>query len=260
MAVVSSIISFKEVSLNFGGIKALNNVSFDIKEGSLSAIIGPNGAGKTSIFNCISGIYKPTIGHVEYKGKTIEGMRPDEIANMGLARTFQNIELFENMTVLENILIGAHRHIDYGAVAGLLFGPSVRKKELEARRIAEDIIDFLEIEEYRFSYILSLPYGIQKRVELARALAMKPEIILLDEPASGMNSEETEDIARFILDIHEELKVTTVLVDHDMNMVMDIAEYIVVMDFGQKLFEGLPKNAISNKQVIEAYLGVSSET
>ncbi len=257
---MSEIVSFDDVSLNFGGVQALSNVSFDIEEGSLFAIIGPNGAGKTSIFNCISGIYKPTTGIVKYKGETIEGMRPDEIANMGVARTFQNIELFENMTVLDNILIGAHRHLDYGSVAGILFGSSVRKKELEAREIAEDIIDFLEIEEYRFSYILSLPYGIQKRVELARALAMKPEIILLDEPAAGMNNEETEDIARFILDIHEELNITTVLVDHDMNMVMDIAEYVVVMDFGQKLFEGLPKDATSNKQVIEAYLGVSSET
>mgnify|MGYP001430707598 FL=1 len=257
---MSNIISFKDVSLSFGGVKALNNVSFDIEKGSLFAIIGPNGAGKTSLFNCISGIYKPTSGVVEYNGETIEGMRPDEIANMGVARTFQNIELFENMTVLDNILIGAHRHIDYGSVAGILYGPSVRKKELEARKIAEDIIDFLEIEEYRFSFILSLPYGIQKRVELARALAMKPEVILLDEPAAGMNNEETEDIARFILDIHEELNITTVLVDHDMNMVMDIAEYVVVMDFGEKLFEGLPKDATSNKQVIEAYLGVSSET
>ena len=261
---MSNIVSFKDVSLNFGGVKALSNVSFDIKEGSLQAIIGPNGAGKTSIFNCISGIYKPTEGHVEFKGKNIDGLRPDEIANMGVARTFQNIELFENMTVLDNILIGAHRHIDYGSISGILFGPNVRKKEVEARKIAEDIIDFLkdflEIEEYRFSYILSLPYGIQKRVELARALAMKPEIILLDEPAAGMNSEETEDIARFILDIHEELKITTVLVDHDMNMVMDIAEEVVVMDFGQKLFDGSPKDAIRDKNVIEAYLGVSTET
>ena len=189
---MSNIISFKDVSLSFGGVKALNNVSFDIEKGSLFAIIGPNGAGKTSLFNCISGIYKPSSGIVEYNGETIEGMRPDEIANMGVARTFQNIELFENMTVLDNILIGAHRHIDYGSVAGILYGPSVRKKELEARKIAEDIIDFLEIEEYRFSFILSLPYGIQKRVELARALAMKPEVILLDEPAAGMNNEETE--------------------------------------------------------------------
>ena len=179
---------------------------------------------------------------------------------MCIARTFQNIELFENMSVLDNILIGAHRHIDYGAVSGIFFGSSVRKKELEARKIAEDIIDFLEIEEHRFAYILSLPYGIQKRVELARALAMKPEIILLDEPAAGMNNEETEDIARFILDIHEELKITTVLVDHDMNMVMDIAEDVVVMDFGEKLFDGLPKDAVHDKKVVEAYLGVSSDS
>lgn len=257
MALISNIISFKDVSLSFGGVKALTNVSFDIKEGSLHAIIGPNGAGKTSIFNCISGIYKPTSGSVEYKGNNIEGMRPDEIANMGVARTFQNIELFENMTVLDNILIGAHRHIDYGAVSGIFFGSSVRKKELEARKIAEDIIDFLEIEEHRFAYILSLPYGIQKRVELARALAMKPEIILLDEPAAGMNNEETEDIARFILDIHEELKITTVLVDHDMNMVMDIAEEVMVLNFGEKLAEGKPSEIVKDKKVIEAYLGVS---
>ena len=254
---MSSLISFKNVSLSFGGVKALNDVSFDIKEGSLQAIIGPNGAGKTSIFNCISGIYKPTSGLVEFKGKNIDGLRPDEIANMGVARTFQNIELFENMTVLDNILIGAHRHIDYGSIAGILFGPSVRKRELEARKIAEDIIDFLEIEEYRFSYILSLPYGIQKRVELARALAMKPEIILLDEPAAGMNNEETEDIARFILDIHEELKITTVLVDHDMNMVMDIAQEVMVLNFGEKLAEGTPEVIVKDANVIEAYLGVS---
>ena len=197
---------------------------------------------------------------VDFTPDFVRRLGRDEIANMGVARTFQNIELFENMTVLDNILIGAHRHIDYGSISGILFGPNVRKKEVEARKIAEDIIDFLEIEEYRFSYILSLPYGIQKRVELARALAMKPEIILLDEPAAGMNSEETEDIARFILDIHEELKITTVLVDHDMNMVMDIAEDVVVMDFGQKLFDGSPKDAIRDKNVIEAYLGVSTET
>ena len=257
MALISNLISFKDVSLSFGGVKALTNVSFDIKEGSLHAIIGPNGAGKTSIFNCISGIYKPTSGSVEYKGNNIEGMRPDEIANMGVARTFQNIELFENMTVLDNILIGAHRHIDYGAVSGIFFGSSVRKKELEARKIAEDIIEFLEIEEHRFAYILSLPYGIQKRVELARALAMKPEIILLDEPAAGMNNEETEDIARFILDIHEELKITTVLVDHDMNMVMDIAEEVMVLNFGEKLAEGRPEEIVKDSKVIDAYLGVS---
>jgi branched-chain amino acid transport system ATP-binding protein len=232
-------------------------VSFDIKENSLFAIIGPNGAGKTSIFNCISGIYRPTSGMVKILDQDIKTMRPDAIANLGVARTFQNIELFENMTTLDNILIGAHRHINYGSIAGLLFSKKARKEEEKARKIAEDIIDFLEIEEYRYSYILSLPYGIQKRIELARALAMKPKILLLDEPAAGMNNEETEDIARFILDIHEELGVTVVLIDHDMNMVMDIATEVIVMDFGKKLFDGNPTEASKNKNVIEAYLGVS---
>lgn len=230
---MNSLISFNNVNLNFGGVNALTEVSFDIKENSLFAIIGPNGAGKTSIFNCISGIYRPTSGMVKILDQDIRTMRPDAIANLGLARTFQNIELFENMTTLDNILIGAHRHINYGSIAGLLFSKKARKEEEKARKIAEDIIDFLEIEEYRYSYILSLPYGIQKRIELARALAMKPKILLLDEPAAGMNNEETEDIARFILDIHEELGVTVVLIDHDMNMVMDIATEVIVMDFGK---------------------------
>jgi len=254
---MNSLISFNNVNLNFGGVNALTEVSFDIKENSLFAIIGPNGAGKTSIFNCISGIYRPTSGMVKILDQDIRTMRPDAIANLGLARTFQNIELFENMTTLDNILIGAHRHINYGSIAGLLFSKKARKEEEKARKIAEDIIDFLEIEEYRYSYILSLPYGIQKRIELARALAMKPKILLLDEPAAGMNNEETEDIARFILDIHEELGVTVVLIDHDMNMVMDIATEVIVMDFGKKLFEGNPTDASKNKNVIEAYLGVS---
>ncbi|MDA8813224.1 ABC transporter ATP-binding protein [Candidatus Actinomarina sp.] len=245
------------MNLNFGGVNALTEVSFDIKEKSLFAIIGPNGAGKTSIFNCISGIYRPTSGIVKIFDQDIKTMRPDTIANLGVSRTFQNIELFENMTTLDNILIGAHRHIDYGSIAGLLFSKKARKEEEKARKIAEDIIDFLEIEEYRYSYILSLPYGIQKRIELARALAMKPKVLLLDEPAAGMNNEETEDIARFILDIHEELGVTVVLIDHDMNMVMDIATEVIVMDFGKKLFEGNPKEASKDKNVIEAYLGVS---
>lgn len=254
---MNSLISFNNVNLNFGGVNALTEVSFDIKEKSLFAIIGPNGAGKTSIFNCISGIYRPTSGMVKILDQDIRTMRPDAIANLGVARTFQNIELFENMTTLDNILIGAHRHINYGSIAGLLFSKKARKEEEKARKIAEDIIDFLEIEEYRYSYILSLPYGIQKRIELARALAMKPKILLLDEPAAGMNNEETEDIARFILDIHEELGVTVVLIDHDMNMVMDIATEVIVMDFGKKLFDGNPTDASKNKNVIEAYLGVS---
>ena len=254
---MSSLIKFKNVSLSFGGVNALTEVSFEISENSLSSIIGPNGAGKTSIFNCISGIYRPTKGKVEIFGEDIKNLKPDAIANLGVSRTFQNIELFENMTTLDNILIGAHRHISYGSVSGLLFSKKARHEEEKARQIAEDVIDFLEIEEYRYSFILSLPYGIQKRIELARALAMKPKILLLDEPAAGMNNEETEDIARFILDIHEELGVTVVLIDHDMNMVMDIATEVIVMDFGKKLCDGNHQDATKDPSVIEAYLGVS---
>ena len=256
MAVLSKVISFKNVNLKFGGVQALKDVSFDIEENSLFAIIGPNGAGKTSILNCINGIYKSTSGSLDIFDKDIINLQPDEIANMGVSRTFQNIELFENMTTLDNILIGAHRHVNYGPIRSLLFSKKVRDEEEKARQITENVIDFLEIEEYRYSYILSLPYGIQKRIELARALAMEPKVLLLDEPAAGMNNEETEDIARFILDIHEELGVTVILIDHDMNMVMDIATEVVVMDFGEKLFQGNPKDAAKDQKVIDAYLGV----
>jgi len=250
-------LNFKNVSLKFGGITALNNVNFEVKPKTLYAIIGPNGAGKTSIFNCISGIYRPTEGSVTYGDKDISNLRPDQVADLGIARTFQNIELFENMTVLDNILIGAHRHLEYGAISSLFFTKKARKSELEAREIAEDIIDFLEIEQFRYSYILSLPYGVQKRVEIGRALALNPEVLLLDEPAAGMNNEETEDIARFIIDIHEEMGKTVILVDHDMNMVMDIAEEIMVLNFGEKLAEGKPNEIVKDSKVIEAYLGVS---
>ena len=252
-----SSLKFNDVTLKFGGITALNNVSFEVKPKTLYAIIGPNGAGKTSIFNCISGIYRPTEGSVQYGDSDIKDLRPDQVANLGIARTFQNIELFENMTVLDNILIGAHRHLNYGPISSLFFSNKTRKSELEARRIAEDIIDFLEIEQFRYSYIMSLPYGVQKRVEIGRALAMDPDLILLDEPAAGMNNEETEDIARFIIDIHEEMKKTVILVDHDMNMVMDIAEEVMVLNFGEKLAEGKPEEIVKDSKVIEAYLGVS---
>ena len=252
---MSQVLSFKDVTLKFGGITALNSVNFEVNPGELYAIIGPNGAGKTSIFNCISGIYRPTQGDVTYGTSSIPELRPDQIANLGIARTFQNIELFENMTVIDNILFGAHSQLNYGAVSSLFYTKKVRKYEKEARAIAEDIIDFLEIEQYRYSYILSLPYGVQKRVELGRALAMNPEIVLLDEPAAGMNSEETEDIARFIIDLHEERKKTIILVDHDMNMVMDIAQRVMVLNFGEKLAEGTPKEIVVDENVIEAYLG-----
>ena len=257
MVVLNKVVSFQDVSLNFGGVQALKNVSFDINENSLFAIIGPNGAGKTSLLNCINGIYKPTSGSISIFDNDSRDLHPDEIANLGVSRTFQNIELFENMTALDNILIGAHRHVDYGPIRSLLYSKKVKEEEKKARQISENVIDFLEIEEYRYSFILSLPYGIQKRIELGRALAMEPKVLLLDEPAAGMNNEETEDIARFILDIHEELGITVILIDHDMNMVMDIATEVVVMDFGEKLFQGYPVDAAKDQKVIDAYLGVS---
>ena len=250
-------LNFNNVTLKFGGITALNDVSFEVKPKTLYAIIGPNGAGKTSIFNCISGIYRPTEGSVTYGDNNIKELRPDQVAELGIARTFQNIELFENMTVLDNILIGAHRHLEYGAISSLFFSKKARKSELEAREIAEEIIDFLEIEQFRYSYILSLPYGVQKRVEIGRALALHPDVLLLDEPAAGMNNEETEDIARFIIDIHEEMGKTVILVDHDLNMVMEIAEEVMVLNFGEKLAVGKPAEIVKDSKVIEAYLGVS---
>ena len=255
MVVIESLI-FDKVTLKFGGITALNNVSFEVKPKKLYSIIGPNGAGKTSIFNCISGIYRPTSGTVSYGNNKINELRPDEVASLGIARTFQNIELFENMTVIDNILIGCHRQLNYGSVSSLLYSKKVKNSELEARKIAEEIIDFLEIEQFRYSYIMSLPYGVQKRVELGRALAMNPDLLLLDEPAAGMNNEETEDIARFIIDIHEEMKKTIIMVDHDMNMIMDIAEEVMVLNFGEKLAEGVPSDIVKDKKVIDAYLGV----
>ena len=247
----------KNIVLRFGGVVAIQNISFDIFKGEIRAIIGPNGAGKSSMLNVINGFYHPQEGEVWFRGQKRKSMKPYQIAHQGIARTSQNIALFKGMTALDNILIGAHRHINYGPVQGLFFSKKARNEEEKARKIAEDVIDFLEIEEYRYSYILSLPYGIQKRIELGRALAMQPKVILLDEPAAGMNNEETEDIARFILDIHEELGITVILIDHDMNMVMDIASEVVAMDFGEKLFQGLPEDAAKDQKVVDAYLGVS---
>ncbi len=259
MAELKALLKFDNISLSFGGITALKNVSFDVKENSITSIIGPNGAGKTSVFNCISGIYRPDSGNIIFDDKEITNMSPNKIAELGIARTFQNIELFENLSVLENILTGVHRRLDYGVLSGLFYSSKAKKAELYARKEAEDIIDFLEIEEYRYSYVMSLPYGIQKRVELGRALALAPKLILLDEPAAGMNNEETEDIARFIIDINEELNISVLLVDHDMNMVTDIAHQITVLNFGEKIAEGTPNQVVANASVIEAYVGSSKK-
>ena len=259
MAELKSLLKFDNISLSFGGITALKDVSFDVENNSITSIIGPNGAGKTSIFNCISGIYTPDSGNILFEDKEITNMRPNKIAELGIARTFQNIELFENLTVLENILTGVHRRLDYGILSGLFYSSKAKRGELYARKEAEDIIDFLEIEEYRYSYVMSLPYGIQKRVELGRALALAPKLILLDEPAAGMNNEETEDIARFIIDINEELNISVLLVDHDMNMVTDIAHQITVLNFGEKIADGTPNQVVENASVIEAYVGSSKK-
>jgi branched-chain amino acid transport system ATP-binding protein len=249
------IIEFRDVSLSFGGVKAINGVSFEVEEGELFSIIGPNGAGKTSIFNVLSGVYKPQEGSVRWRGEELLGQRPDLIAARGMARTFQNIELFEHMTVIENLMLGRHVRMGASWVNDALYLGRTNRDELANRAVVEDIIDFLEIEQWRKYPVSLLPYGIQKRVELGRALAMEPELLLLDEPVAGMNLEETEDMARFVLDIRLELGIAMILVEHDMGLVMDIADRIMVLDFGQKIAEGTPSEVSTNPAVIKAYLG-----
>ncbi|GBD85297.1 lipopolysaccharide export system ATP-binding protein LptB [bacterium BMS3Abin02] len=248
-----------DLHLGFAGIRALDGVGFSVETGELFAIIGPNGAGKTSIFNCLNGVYRPQEGSIRLQGTELIGKRPHRIAGLGVARTFQNIELFENLTVLENILLGRHLHVRYGTLSAMVwFGRAQRQEDLHRER-AEEIIDFLEIEAYRKSLVRVLPYGVQKRVELGRALAMDPSLLLLDEPAAGMNLEETEDMARFILDIKEQLGIAMILVEHDMGLVMDIADRIMVLDFGKKIAEGTAAEVQSDREVIRAYLGEEFE-
>ncbi len=250
-----AILEFDEVHLSFAGIKAIDGVSFSVKAGELFAIIGPNGAGKTSIFNCISGAYHPEAGSIEFEGQTLLGLKPNKIADLGVARTFQNIELFPQLTVLDNLMLGRHQHIRYGTPAAMLRIGKASREEARNREIVEGIIEFLDIAQFRRSFVAMLPYGIQKRIELGRALAMEPTLLLLDEPTAGMNLEETEDMARFITDIRRELKIGIILVDHDMRLVMDLADRVLVIDFGKSITIGVPEEVQRNPDVIRAYLG-----
>jgi len=261
-------IRIENLSLSFGGVRALDDVSFDIKDKEILAVIGPNGAGKTCILNCINGFYKPQRGNIFYEGRKITRIRPDKAAQRGLGRTFQNIELYTGLSTLDNIMAARHVLMKQNFLSSALYFGWAHKEEIVHRRMAEDIVDFLEIEPIRKKVVGALPYGMRKRVEMGRALALEPKVLLLDEPMAGMNLEEKEDIARFIIDIFEGQGDTypetpvlrdgiscIVLVEHDMGVVMDIADRIVVLDFGRKIAEGTPEEIRTNPEVIAAYLG-----
>jgi branched-chain amino acid transport system ATP-binding protein len=251
------LLSVENVSLRFGGVKAISDVSFDIRKGEVRAIIGPNGAGKTSMLNCINGFYFPQEGHITYKGVRRTRVRPHEAASSGIARTFQNVALFKGMSTLDNIMTGRTLKMHKGLFWQLLrHGPAMRE-EIEHRRKVEDIIDFLEIQAIRKVPVGKLPYGLQKRVELGRALAMEPELLLLDEPMAGMNLEEKEDMCRFILDVNQSFGTTIALIEHDMGVVMDLSDRVVVLEYGRKIADGTPEAVKADQAVIDAYLGVA---
>ncbi len=247
------------VTLAFGGVKALTGVGFGVQAGSITAVIGPNGAGKTSLFNTISGFYRPASGAIRFKGQDITRVPAPQRARLGLGRSFQNIALFRGMTVLDNIKLGRHAHLQTNVLDALLYIGRARREEEQLRAdIEERIIDFLEIDHIRHAPVSALPYGLQKRVEMARALAMQPEVLMLDEPVAGMNREETEDMARFILDVRAEWGVTVLMVEHDMGMVMDLSDHVVVLNFGQVIAQGTPAQVQANPEVIRAYLGAGN--
>ncbi|MBO1111525.1 ABC transporter ATP-binding protein [Bordetella petrii] len=250
-------LDLQNISLSFGGVKALTDISFNVREHEIRAIIGPNGAGKSSMLNVINGVYTPQQGGIEFEGRRYTRMNPRRAAEMGIARTFQNLALFKGMSVLDNIMTGRNLRMKCGLLAqALRWGPAERE-EIRHREFVENIIDFLEIQAYRKTPVGRLPYGLQKRVDLGRALAMEPRLLLLDEPMAGMNIEEKQDMSRFILDVNDEFGTTIVLIEHDMGVVMDISDRVVVLDYGKKIGDGKPDEVRANEAVIQAYLGVA---
>jgi branched-chain amino acid transport system ATP-binding protein len=251
------VLKVEDVSLSFGGVKALQGVSFDVREHEIRAIIGPNGAGKSSMLNVVNGVYTPQQGRITFRGKVRENMDPHDAAANGIARTFQSLALFKGMSVLDNIMTGRNLRMRTGVLLQAAYLGFARREELRHRAYVEQIIDFLEIQAYRKTPVGRLPYGLQKRVDLGRALAMEPTLLLLDEPMAGMNLEEKEDMCRFVLDVNEEFGTTIVLIEHDMGVVMDISDRVVVLDYGKKIGDGTPDEVRSNQDVIAAYLGVA---
>jgi len=243
------------ISLSFGGIRALQNIAFAVQQGEIFAVIGPNGAGKTSLINSINGFYHPQAGRIRFEGADISHLPPYKRAQLGISRTFQNIALYTHMTALDNMMAARHIHMRSNMLTGALFWGRAQREEIEHRHFVEEIIDFLEMEDIRKTIVGNLSYGLRKRVELGRALALEPTLLLLDEPMAGMNVEEKEDMARFILDIHERQNMTIMLIEHDMGLVMDISDRIVALDFGRKIAEGTPQEIRNNQAVIQAYLG-----
>ena len=251
------ILNVQNISLSFGGVKALADISFDVREHEIRAIIGPNGAGKSSMLNCINGVYTPQQGQIMFRGQTFSHMDSHQVAVMGVARTFQNLALFKGMSVLDNIMTGRNLRMKSNLfLQAIRWGPAERE-EMEHRQRVEEIIDFLEIQPYRKTPVGQLPYGLQKRVDLGRALALEPQVLLLDEPMAGMNVEEKQDMCRFILDVNDEVGTTVVLIEHDMGVVMDISDRVVVLDYGKKIGDGTPDEVRNNEEVISAYLGTS---